>query len=242
MLRAIADGIVAVLLAPSCAACRRPLDAPTRGAVCGACWSAIRRFTPPLCTRCGETLASWRGIALDRGLCPRCRRVSSALSQMRAIGPHEGSLRAVLHALKYDGRRSLAPPLARLMLESCGAALEDIDVCVPVPLHHWRLWRRGFNQAEDLARRLERPVRRLLVRTRATRPQMDLPAARRHANVRGAFRVTDFARVGGLRIALIDDVCTTGATLEACARVLREAGAGDVVAVTAARALSRTRG
>ena len=124
------------------------------------------------------------------------------------------------------------------MRDSAAGLLTDADVVVPVPLHRRRRRARGFNQAEDLARHLERPVRLVLRRVRATVSQTDLPAARRHANVRNAFALRRRCDVRGLRIVIIDDVCTTGATLEACARVLREAGARDVSALTAARVAS----
>jgi ComF family protein len=161
---------------------------------------------------------------------------------MRAIGDYDGSLRAILHALKYDGRRSLAVSVADRMRRECADALIAADVLVPVPLHRRRQRARGFNQAEELARHIGLPVCVALKRIRPTASQTGLPAAQRHKNVRDAFRLRWRASVGGLRVVLVDDVCTTGATLEACARVLREAGAGDVRAITAARVVSRLPG
>jgi ComF family protein len=242
MLRTLADGLLSVLLAPGCAACETPLDEPTRGPVCSACWSRIVPFTPPLCAHCGDPLPSWRVISVEASICPRCRRRPSAISRARAIGPYEGSLRAIVHALKYDNRRSLAAPLAALIRRECAEVFEGASVAVPVPLHRRRQRARGFNQAEEIARGLELPVKLALKRVRATPSQTDLPAAQRHANVRNAFRLRRGTDVSGLCIVLVDDVCTTSATLEACARVLREAGAADVRAVTAARVASTRRG
>jgi ComF family protein len=148
-------------------------------------------------------------------------------------------LRHIVHAFKYDGCRSLAPTLATRMHESGWEVLRDADLVVPVPLHKKRHRSRGFNQAEDLAKHLGLPARAVLRRIRATPSQTDLPAARRHANVRGAFALGRHEDVRALRIVLVDDVCTTGATLEACARVLRAAGAADVSALTAARVSSQ---
>jgi ComF family protein len=146
-----------------------------------------------------------------------------------------------VHALKYDGRRSLGRELAAMLRVSCAAILAGADAVVPVPLHRRRLRSRGFNQAAEIARHLDLPVWRALDRVRATPSQTDLPAARRHANVRNAFALARRPDVRGRCVVLVDDVSTTGATLHACARVLREAGAREVRAVTAARVVSQPR-
>lgn len=243
-----ADGLLAVLLAPACAACNASLPYPARGPVCQSCWDAIRSFTPPLCRRCGDPLPSWRVISVEAGVCPRCRRRPSALTESRAIGAYEGSLRAIVHAFKYGGCRSLARGLGARLRESAAGLLGNADIVVPVPLHRSRRRGRGFNQARELARHLGLPLVDALRRTRATPSQTDLPAAARHGNVRDAFALARrqlpwlALNVEGLRIVLVDDVSTTGATIEACARVLRAAGAADVSAVTAARVVSRPRG
>jgi ComF family protein len=168
--------------------------------------------------------------------CPRCRRTRRHVSSARAVGAYDGALRAIVHALKYDGRRSLAPALAGLMRERGSIVLEGADALVPVPLHPSRRRERGFNQAADLARHLHLPVVPALRRTRATAAQAGLPAGRRHGNVRGAFAITRRgAALYGRTVVLVDDVSTTGATLEACARVLKECGVAEVRALTAAR-------
>jgi ComF family protein len=143
--------------------------------------------------------------------------------------------------MKYAGCRSLAGELGRRMRHAGADVLAHASVAVPVPLHRRRLRARGFNQAADLARHLGLPVVEALRRTRATRSQTDLPAAKRHANVRHAFTLRRGANVCNSRIVLVDDVSTTGATLESCARVLRDAGALDVSALTAARVAARPR-
>jgi ComF family protein len=150
---------------------------------------------------------------------------------------YEGALREIIHAFKYGARRSLAKPLARLMRPL--AMFEGIDAVVPVPLHRTRKRTRGFNQSKDLAKalKLEAPVLNALRRVRATRPQTDLPAAQRHRNVRDAFALSALRKPlpRDACVLLVDDVCTTGATLEACARVLKAAGARQVRALTVAR-------
>ncbi len=239
--RIAADGLLAVLLAPICAACARPLDWPTRGPVCLRCWQAIVLITPPVCDACGDPLPSWRLNSRQAGRCPRCGRRDTHVARGRAIGEYEGSLRAIVHALKYDGRRSLAKPLAALLAERGAEILRGADAVVPVPLHRSRKRARGFNQAAELARHLPLPAAHLLRRVRATPSQTDLPAAQRHANVRGAFALRRGARVDDCVMVLIDDVSTTGATLDACARVLRDGGAREIRALTVARVVSRSR-
>lgn len=158
------------------------------------------------------------------------------------MGAYDGALRAIVHSMKYDGRRSLAIPLGALMRERGADILMGAAAVVPVPLHHARQRARGFNQAADLARQLHLPVVRALRRARATATQTSLPAARRHRNVRDAFVATAKARPlrGGI-VVLVDDVCTTGATLDACARALQSAGVLEVRALTAARVVAQPR-
>jgi ComF family protein len=161
-----------------------------------------------------------------------------AVDRARAVGAYDGVLREIIHALKYDGRRSVAAPLGRLMASQASDLLAGADLAVPVPLHRARQRQRGFNQADDLARGLGLPVRLALERRRATRPQVELPAARRHGNVREAFAPARRAALAGRVVVLVDDVATTGATLDACARVLKQVGAREVRAVTAARVVT----
>ena len=165
-----------------------------------------------------------------------------------SAGPYDGALREIIHAFKYEGRRSLADPLGGMLRGAGSVVLEGCDYVVPVPLHPWRRMRRGFNQARDLAKRLERPVVDVMWRVRATPPQMALNANERHSNVRGAFVVSPLLTCGARLyrvgfpsledriIVLVDDVRTTGATLDECAKVLLAAGAREVRAVTVAMA------
>ena len=259
------DAVVAACLAPRCAVCRQWLAAPTRGAVCDVCWRAVAPFTPPLCATCGAPLAtSTRGsVPSPCALCERAplRHVDRAA----ALGFHDGTLREVVHALKFGHRHGIAAHLARLLREAHGDLIAGADALVPVPLHPRRHRQRGFNQAHEIARHLGPAVWPLLRRTRHTAPQSALDARTRTHNVAGAFAVARGVttrralawrpwrghhggrrqRVEGLegrRVLLVDDVWTTGATLSACARVLKEAGAGEVWAIVIARAVpSRLR-
>jgi ComF family protein len=242
VVRSLADALLAVLLAPRCAACARLLDRPTLGPVCAGCWNSILPLTPPLCDRCGDPLPSWRVVGLPLGRCARCRRLSRPVSRSRAVGAYDGALRSIVHALKYDGRRSLAKPLGALMKTRGVDILSDADVVVPVPLHPSRRRERGFNQADDLARHIGLPIVVALRRVRRTPAQADLPAAKRHRNVKGAFAPgREIETVSGQIVVLVDDVSTTGATLDACARVLTDSGAREVRALTAARVVTVRR-
>lgn len=156
----------------------------------------------------------------------------------RAIGEYAGSLRAIVHALKYGGRTSIADRLGAMMRARGADVLAGADALVPVPLHRRRARARGFNQADLLAHAIQRPVWSVLVRTRETQPQVDLPEAQRHKNVRNAFALkSPSISCSGMVLVLVDDVRTTGATLAACARVLKDAGAREVRALTAAKAV-----
>jgi ComF family protein len=230
-LRTVGNALLSAFIAPPCAGCARVLDHPLNGAVCDGCWHAVAVDAAPVTDR------------------------SSVLARLDAMGIYEGRLRDVIHALKYDGRRSIAPRLSRLMATHAPGALAGADFVVPVPLHRTRLRDRGFNQAADLARGLGLPVCQVLRRTKVTRPQVELPAAERRVNVRGAFALAPQStlramlvpslavrsRIRGRIIVLVDDVTTTGATLEACAEVLLAEGAREVRGLTAARVATGRR-
>jgi ComF family protein len=177
-------------------------------------------------------------------VCGRCRRGLSAFATGASLGPYEGSLRVLLHELKYAGHRRVATRLADALLAepTSQAVLAGADALVPVPLHPRRQRERGFNQAELIAAALARRtglalLASALVRRKDTTTQTGLSAAARRDNVRGAFAVRRRAQIAGRRLVLVDDVLTTGATAEACARVLREAGAVEVRLLALARAL-----
>ena len=132
--QAALDPVLAVLLAPSCAACGQLLEHPSEGPVCESCWRSILPLTPPVCDRCGDPLPAWRAISIPLARCPRCRRGARHVDRARAVGGYDGALRAIVHALKYEGRRSLARPLAELMRIRGADMLTGADWVVPVPL------------------------------------------------------------------------------------------------------------
>ena len=237
------DAVLAVAWAPRCAACDDLLTAPTQGIVCRDCWRRVPCIDPP-CERCGTEIAT--ADAADASiLCGDCRRTGGPPTARRAAGVHAGTLREIVHAFKYEGRRSLARPLAKLARGAAEDWLRRADVAVPVPLHGLRRWRRGFNQAEDLAAHLGVPVLPALRRKRHTARQVELSRADRLGALGNAFALAGRARgrdaaaaLRGRRVVIVDDVITTGATVEACATVLRNAGARDVRAVSVALAVA----
>jgi len=246
--REIGDAALRVLVAPLCVACDATLERPLSGPVCEFCWHAIPRLTPPCCPRCGDVCTP---AAHADTLCARCQRDRPIFEMARSAGAYDGSLRAIIHAFKYGKCRALGPPLASLLRQSGADVLQDADAVVPVPLHWRRLLVRGFNQADDLARGLGKPIWRLLRRRRSGPPQATLAGPRRADNVSQAFSERQRFAVGllprelrtvrffeGPTVVLIDDVLTTGATANACARELIHAGVRRVRVLTVARAVA----
>jgi len=234
--RQVLDPVLAVVFPSTCPGCQAMLDHPTRGPLCASCWSNLPRHIQPLCA-CG-------GPCGAAGPCGRCRRNLSPIRYGASLGPYAGTLRQLIHDLKYRGQRRVATRLAEILLsrEEVGRLLEPRVALVAVPLHPRRRRERGFNQAELLAEALGRRarvdlLRGVLVRRRQTQSQTGLSAARRRANVIGAFAVRRPETVAGRRLVLVDDVVTTGATALACARALLGAGAKDVRLLAAARVL-----
>jgi ComF family protein len=174
----------------------------------------------------------------EDGRCALCRLGVNGFDAAYSFGAFETELRELIHLFKYGRVGTLAGPLGRFLALALPRT-ERFDVVVPMPLHWMRRWTRGFNQSELLAREIARrasvPVRNLARRAKATTPQAGLTNAKRRANVSGAFQVRRPERVAGLRILLVDDVMTTGATASACARVLKRAGAARVILLTVAR-------
>ena len=211
--------------------------------VCSACLhSPAPLLEDHSCDLCGlpfEDAAALQGTKR----CGACLAEPPLFDRARGFGVHEGALRRLIHLLKYDRMRPLAKPLAGMMAAPL-ASLPAPDLVVPVPLYRARRWRRGFNQALALSEELGRQagVRcepRVLRRIRATQPQAGLSYAERKQNVANAFVVRERGLVEGRTVLVIDDVMTTGATLDACARALKKAGARSVLALTAARAKRR---
>ncbi len=201
--------------------------------MCAHCESQLPWIFPPLCPRCGRPQAS--GI-----LCLTCAQTTGAISVIRSPLRFEGVARRAIHELKYRNLRAIAPTLATYLVRGLRDAEYEPDIIVPVPLHPGRARRRGYNQSFLLAREVAKetctPVSAdALVRVREGTSQVHTTSVEeRRQNVSGAFACNE-ATVSGKRVLVVDDVCTTGATLESCATALRSAGASDVWGLTVAR-------
>lgn len=227
------------LLPPTCPCCDTPVSAP--GLMCAGCYRELTFLTEPLCQRCGAPPSSEHRRGEAR-LCAGCRAEPPLFERARAAFLYDAAAGRLILGLKYADRTDLAQVLALHMARAGRPLLEAADVLVPVPLHRRRLFKRRYNQAALLARALARraslPVLPdALIRTRPTVPLGTLSASARAAELAGAFavRASRAGSIRGRRVLLIDDVLTSGATVNACTRALRLAGAARIDVLTAAR-------
>ncbi len=230
-------------LPPLCPACRGLVG--NDGGLCAACWARLSFIAPPYCERLGTPFGYDPGPGV---LSTEAIINPPAFGRARAAVRYDEIASALVHALKYGDRLDLAPIMGRWMARAGRGLTDEADALVPVPLHWRRLWTRRFNQAAALARAISRSCRLpvlddALKRIRATPQQVGLKRADRATNVQGAFQVADErnAAVAGRRIVLIDDVLTSGATADACARGLLRAGAASVDVLVFARVVDPLR-
>lgn len=232
-----------VLLPPQCMLCTAAVDQP--GHLCPACWPGIAFIAGPLCPSCGTPYA----LPVPDGLvCGGCLKEPPRYARARAAFAYAGGGRDLVLRFKRGDRTDLAPGLARLMASSGASLLAECDAILPVPLHRRRLWQRRYNQAALLAGELGRLAGKpvlpdLLERPRPTRSLGRLGRTERRRILAGAIRVAgDGAGLRGLRLLLVDDVLTTGATADACCRALLRAGAARVDLLTLARVVRPEQG
>jgi ComF family protein len=239
--RELRDGLLHLLLPAGCYVCGVPLAASARH-FCDACRTRLLTDPHPACPYCAATVGPH---GTPDGQCPTCREESFAFERVVRLGPYEGVRRDVILMLKHHSNEGLAELVAETWARQARALFDalDVDAVVPVPLHWWRRWRRGYNQSaalgHGLATVLGLPLESAwLRRVRNTPMQTQISLAARRDNVRGAFAVRRTARVRDRSVLLIDDVLTTGATAGEAARVLHHAGCRRVVVAVLARAHS----
>jgi ComF family protein len=211
-----------------------------QGRLCAECWRSLTFLGPPQCRLCGYPLPHALPAA---PLCGECAREEPVYDRARAALRYDDGARRLILAFKHADRTDTAPAFGRWLARAGAELLADADLVTPVPLHRWRLLKRGYNQAAILAQALARETGATLLpdlvqRVRATASQQGLGGRARIENITaGAFRAHPWhrRRIEGATVLLVDDVLTTGATVAACARVLRRAGAAQVDVLTLAR-------
>jgi len=234
--------VLDVALPTLCVACREPVDGE---GVCAQCWSKLSFIARPFCPRLGIPFVYDPGPEL---LSMEAIASPPAYARARAAVRYDDVAKTLVHALKYQDRTDLAPAMGRWMARAGEELLNEADWLIPVPLHWRRAWHRRYNQSGALARAIERQsgvkVRgELLRRVRATEQQVGLSRPQRASNVQGAFKVSADrqSEVQGRRVVLIDDVLTSGATVDACARALLGAKAAAVDVLVFARVVDTHR-
>lgn len=239
--RDLRDGLLHLFLPASCYVCGVPLSANIRH-FCEVCRKKV--FTDPdsVCPHCAATIGPF---GAPDGFCPQCRDEKFAFDSVVRLGPYLGVLREVILRLKYHQNEALAELIGETWALQAQAVLTalQVDAVVPIPLHWWRRWRRGYNQSAALAQGLAGVLRlplqtAWLRRIRNTPMQTKMSLSGRRENVRNAFRVRHGISVKDRSILLVDDVMTTGATANESARTLRQAGAKRVIVAVLARAHS----
>lgn len=242
VLRRVWGAALDIALPRLCPACREETAAE---GLCAACWSKLSFIRRPYCDRLGIPFVYDPGPGI---LSMEAIAAPPAYHCARAAVRYDDIARALVHSLKYSDRLDLAPVMGRWMAHAGEELLADADALVPVPLHWRRLWARRFNQSAALAGVIggasNRPVLLdVLQRSKSTLQQVGLSRDQRAGNVQGAFRVADNRRgdIAGRRLILVDDVLTSGATVEACTRALLRAGAMQVDVLVFARVVAPLR-
>lgn len=233
--------LVELIFFPSfCKLCSALLELPQEKVICNTCWEQVKTRSPSHCLCCGRFF----GGSGEAHYCLNCLQERPAFSLHRSCGRYEGKLKDIILLYKYGGFKVLGKEFARFAHRALRGKEDlwwEVEALIPVPLHRIRKRQRGFNQTQIIAKELAKLkeieiVEGVLVKVKHTVPQTFLEAEEREKNVAGAFKVRKRKRIEGKRVLVVDDVYTTGATIRECSRVLKEAGAEEVRALTLAQA------
>lgn len=246
ILKGALGGLVSVLFAAPCRICGNALTNASRIPICESCLAGFERIVEPMCLCCGRPFVSAVAGQAMQPLCRLCRANFYAFDKARSFAAYDASLSEAMLLLKYEEVTRLGDWFSERLAEivSRGGGEWKANLVVPVPLHAERQRERGYNQAEMIARPLAKRLglrldARVLMRTTPRPPQLVLSRTEHWRSVRGAYATLKGPRVDNLRVILVDDVLTTGATLDACARSLKKAGAAAVLGLTVGRVLLR---
>lgn len=232
--------IINILFPSACPVCKNNSDRFLHAPFCASCWARIRPYTGPSCPVCGEPALSKHAT-----VCDSCLKNKQPFTKIFFYGIYNGVLKKAIHSFKFCGTRRLGHPLGVFLLQAMSehTTTQNTDCIVPVPLHKASLIERGFNQTAALAVVLSKAtgiplLNNVLVKNRVTLPQFALNRAERQKNLRGAF--SSSGTIKGLRVLLVDDVVTTGATARECGRTLMKQGAANVCVAALARSAINT--
>jgi len=236
--RSIIDTTLELVYPRICLTCGERLGASGKMSLCRACCDAIEKNDPPFCRGCGKSIVHAR----ETDYCPSCEKTPHHLDRSFSVAKYDGIMRECVHKFKYNGKLSLETLFADMLASFAEKYIDitEIDCVVSVPLHRVKLRERTFNQAavlaSSLARRLDLPCSNdNLIRTSSSKPQIKLSKTARMKDIEGSFKVKRPESIKDRSILLVDDVFTTGATANECARVLKESGVRSVTALTLAR-------
>ncbi|AQQ70908.1 DNA utilization protein GntX [Limihaloglobus sulfuriphilus] len=238
LINSIAKPAISLIWPPLCQACECSIDDPDEK-LCRDCWQDLNdSVARNYCKRCGSDIDKYSESAQG---CDFCSKINFNFDGVARVGNYQGCLKNLILQLKFSGRSELAVTLGEYIDASLLGSFndEEIDFFAPVPVHWTRRISRGWNQSFLIARNIKHfdaKTKNLLIRTRRTRPQPGLSFAQRRKNVKNAFKIRNSSSVQDKTICLIDDVRTSGATLDECAKVLKQAGARRVLAAVAATA------
>ncbi|TAN41160.1 MAG: ComF family protein [Nitrospirae bacterium] len=227
--------VINILFPSACPVCKNDSDGFLHAPFCASCWAKIEPYKGPACPVCGEPAVSGHA-----SVCGHCIKNKQPFTKVFFYGIYDGVLKEAIHRFKFCGTRRLGNPLGAFLLQAVleRTTMQNIDCIVPVPMHKTGLIERGFNQTAALAAVISEKtgtplLNNALVKNRITRPQYELDRDERQKNLKGAF--SSSGTINGLRVLLVDDVVTTGATVRECAKTLRKKGAADVCIAALAR-------